>query len=274
MDGVQVTTEMQGLKSRLRNTWMAGNFGEIAKTFELGAREFVDRLSLTRGVKLLDVACGTGNTLIPAARAGAVVTGIDIAPNSIEQAIRWVAAERLTARFDIGDAEAMPYDDGSFDVVLSMFGAMFTPRPDVTVAELKRVCRSGGMIAMANWTPDGFIGQMFKVTAKHVPPPAGMPSPLLWGNDDAVAERFSDGIADLKTSRETLYFTLPFGPVETVEFFRLYYGPTQKAFESLDDEGRRHLRSDLEDLWSEHNTATDGTTKVESEYLTVRAIRA
>ncbi len=155
-----------------------------------------------------------------------------------------------------------------------MFGAMFTPQPDVAVAEMKRVCRSGGLITMANWTPEGFIGEMFKVTGRHVPPPAGMPSPLLWGNDDAVGERFSEGIADLKTARETMYLTLPFGPVETVEFFRLYYGPTQKAFESLDDEGRRNLRSDLETLWSEHNQATDGTTKVESEYLDIRAIRA
>jgi len=274
MDGTKITTEMESLKARLRATWIAGDFGEIAKSFEIGAREFVAGLGIAKGQTVLDVACGTGNTAIPAARAGAVVTGIDIAPNLVEQAIAWNDEEKLTAEFDIGDAEAMPYEDKSFDVVVSMFGAMFTPRPEVVAGELKRVCRPGGLITMANWTPEGFIGQMFKVTGKHVVPPPAMPSPLLWGTEAAVAERFADGIAGLATTRQSLFFTFPFGPVETVECFRLYYGPTQKAFESLDIVGQRALRSDLEALWSDHNQATDGTTRVESEYLEVRAIRA
>ncbi|MEP6788473.1 MAG: class I SAM-dependent methyltransferase [Acidobacteriota bacterium] len=274
MDGIQITTEMESLKARLRATWIAGDFGEIAKSFEIGSREFVERLGLKKGQSVLDVACGTGNTAIPAARAGAEVTGIDIAPNLIEQAIARNEAEGLNAEFDVGDAEGMPYEDASFDIVLTMFGAMFTPRPDVTAAELKRVCRPGGLITMANWTPEGFIGQMFKATGKHVTPPAGMPSPLLWGTYDAVSERFVDDISGLATTKQTLYFTFPFGPAEAVEYFRLYYGPTQKAFESLDVEGQRALRSDLEALWDDHNQATDGTTKVESEYLNVRAIRA
>jgi SAM-dependent methyltransferase len=274
MDGIKTTTELVSLKARLRNIWIAGDFGQIAKSFEIGSREFVERLGLKKGDVVLDVACGTGNTAIPAARAGAEVTGIDIAPNLIEQAIARNEAESLTAEFDVGDAEAMPYDNDSFDVVLTMFGAMFTPQPDVTAAELKRVCRPGGLITMANWTPEGFIGQMFKATGKHVTPPAGMPSPLLWGTDEAVSERFAEGIADLKTTRQRLFFTFPFGPVEVVEYFRLYYGPTRKAFESLDIAGQRALRSDLEALWTVHNQAMDGTTKVWSEYLEVRAIRA
>lgn len=274
MDGIQITTEMESLKARLRNTWIAGDFGEIAKSFEIGSREFVERLGLQKGQSVLDVACGTGNTAIPAARAGAAVTGIDIAPNLIEQAVERCEAEGLSAEFDVGDAEAMPYGDASFDIVLTMFGAMFAPQPDVTAAELKRACRPGGLITMANWTPEGFIGQMFKATSKHVSPPAAMPSPLLWGTFDAVSERFTDGISGLATTRRTLFFTFPFGPVEAVEYFRLYYGPTQKAFESLDVEGQRALRTDLEALWSDNNQATDGTTKVESEYLDVRAIRA
>ena len=127
---------------------------------------------------------------------------------------------------------------------------------------------------MANWTPEGFIGQMFKATGKYAAPPAGMPSPLLWGSDDAVSERFADGIADLKTTRRTLFFTFPFGPAQTVEHFRLYYGPTQKAFESLDTKKQHALRTELEQLWANHNQATDGTTRVESEYLEIRAILA
>ena len=269
-----MTTEIESLKARLRNIWIAGDFGEIAKSFEIGSREFVDRLGIKSGQSVLDVACGTGNTAIPAARTGAEVTGIDIAPNLIEQAIVRRDAEGLRAEFDVGDAEAMPYEDDSFDVVMTMFGAMFTPQPAVAAAELKRVCRPGGLITMANWTPEGFIGQMFKATSTYVSPPVGMPSPLLWGTDTAVEKRFAEGIADLQTTKRTLYFTFPFGPVETVECFRLYYGPTQKAFESLDLAAQRSLRSDLESLWADHNQATDGTTKVESEYLDIRAIRA
>ncbi len=268
-----MTTEMEALKSRLRATWIAGDFGEIAKSIETGAEEFVARLDLKPGMKVLDVACGTGNLAIPAAHAGADVTGIDIAPNLIEQAQASAADERLEARFDVGDAEALPYDDETFDVVMTMFGAMFAPRPDVTAAELIRVCKPGGVIAMANWTPGAFTGQMFKTNAKHVPPPAGMPSPILWGTEDAVRERLSDGVTDLQMNTQKINFTYPFGPVDVVEHFVKYFGPTQKAFESLDAEGQNALRHDLEQLWADNNRATDGTTQVESEYLEVRAVK-
>ncbi|MEP6788298.1 MAG: class I SAM-dependent methyltransferase [Acidobacteriota bacterium] len=274
MESTEMTTEMQALKTRLRATWIAGDFGEIAKLIETGAGEFVDRLDLKPGMSALDVACGTGNLAIPAAHAGAKTTGIDIAPNLIEQAQARAAAEGVEAVFEVGDAEALPYPDGSFDVVMTMFGAMFAPRPDITASELKRVCKSGGLIAMANWTPEGFTGQMFKTNAKHVPPPPGMPSPILWGSEAPVQERLADGISDLQMTRRKIMFTYPFGPAEVVEHFRLYFGPTQKAFESLDADGQNALRSDLEGLWNEHNQATDETTKVESEYLEVMAVKS
>lgn len=274
MESTEMTTEMQSLKSKLRGMWIAGDFGEIAKSIETGAEEFVARLDLEQSTRVLDVACGTGNLAIPAAKTGADVTGIDIAPNLIEQAIARAEAESVTAKFDVGDAEALPYDDASFDIVMTMFGAMFAPRPDVTASELKRVCKPGGLIAMANWTPEAFTGQMFKTNAKHVPPPPGMPSPILWGTEDAVRERFADGVSDLQLTRRKIIFTYPFGPAEVVEHFRKYFGPTQKAFESLDERGQAALRSDLETLWNEFNEATDGTTQVESEYLEVRAVRA
>ncbi len=273
MDSTRVTTEMEQLKLKLRATWTAGDFAEIAKAIEKGAIEFVDALGLESGMKVLDVACGNGNTLIPAARVGAEVTGIDIAPYLIEQAVTRAAEAGVSAEFDIGDAEAMPYDDGSFDAVISMFGAMFAPRPDITAAELKRVCRSGGTIAMANWTPQGFIGQMFKTTGKHVQPPAGMPSPLLWGDENTVFDRFAEDIVDLEMVRRKIDFDFLMNPAEVVEHFRLYYGPTQKAFEALDKEGQAALRADLENLWAENNRMTDGSTRVESEYLEVRAVR-
>ena len=274
MESTEMTTEMEALKSRLRSTWIAGDFGVIAKSIETGAEEFVARLDLESGMKVLDVACGTGNLAIPAAKTGADVTGIDIAPNLIEQAQARAAEMGLNAVFEVGDAEALPYEDASFDVVMTMFGAMFAPRPDVTAAELIRVCKPGGLVTMANWTPEAFTGQMFKLGAKHVPPPPGMPSPVLWGKEEAVSERFAKGISSLQMTRRKIHFTYSFGPAEVVEQFIQYFGPTVKAFGSLDADGQAALRSDLETLWTENNHATDGTTQVESEYLDVRAILA
>ncbi len=273
MQSTQMTPEMEALKGKLRATWIAGDFGEIAKSIEHGAVEFVSRLNLKPGTKVLDVATGTGNLAIPAAKTGADVTGIDIAPNLIEQAIERAKAEGVEAKFEVGDAEALPYEDNTFDVVMTMFGAMFAPRPDVTAAELIRVTKPGGIIAMANWTPAAFTGQMFKTGAKHVPPPPNMPSPVLWGTEDAVRERLGDGVTDLKMTPTKIHFHYEFGPEQVVEHFRKYFGPTQKAFDSLDEAGQAALRKDLVDLWTSANSATDGTTDVESEYLEVIATK-
>jgi SAM-dependent methyltransferase len=266
-------TEMDALKTRLKGMWMAGDFGQIARHIEAGAEEFIARLAPQPGERVLDVACGSGNLAIPAARRGAIVTGVDIATNLLEQARARAAAENLTIQFDEGDAEKLPYDDATFDTVVTMFGAMFAPRPELVAAELTRVCRPGGRIAMANWTPEGFVGQMFKVTGKHVPPPPNMPSPLKWGDEETVRERLRDGIADLQLTRRMCEFKYPFPPAEVVETFRLYYGPTQRAFAALDDDAQSALRADLEHLWAEHNQATDGTTQSEGEYLEVVATR-
>jgi len=266
--------EMESLKTRLKSMWMTGDFGQIAKIIETSADEFVARLALQPGDRLLDVACGSGNVALPAARAGAVVTGVDIATNLLEQARARAATENLSIQFDEGDAEKLPYDDAAFDVVATMFGAMFAPRPELVAAELVRVCRPGGRIAMANWTPEGFIGQMFKTTARHVPPPATMPSPVKWGDEETVRERLREGVADLKMTRQMCQFKLPLSPAEVVETFRLYYGPTQRAFEALDVDGQAALRNDLERLWAENNQATDQTTHVDGEYLEVVATKA
>ena len=266
--------EMESLKSRLKAMWMTGDFGEVAKIIETGAEEFIDRLALKPGERVLDVACGTGNLALPAARAGAVVTGADIATNLLEQARARAESEGLTIQFDEGDAEDLPYDDASFDSVVTMFGAMFAPRPELVAAELLRVCRPGGRIAMANWTPEGFIGQMFKTTGKHVPPPPNMPSPLKWGDEETVRERLHDGVGDLRMERRMCYFKYTFSPAEVVESFRKYYGPTQRAFDALGVDEQAALRNDLERLWAEHNQATDGTTNVPAEYLEVVATKS
>jgi ubiquinone/menaquinone biosynthesis C-methylase UbiE len=270
-----MSPEMANLKTKLKATWTAGDFGQIAQSYKAGSAEFIERLSLKAGEKVLDVACGTGNTAIPAARTGALVTGVDIAPNLLEQARQRAILESVNCQFDEGDAEDLPYSTGSFETVITMFGAMFAPRPEKVAEELIRVCRSGGRIVMANWTPQGFVGQIFKRTAAHVPPPPNMPSPPLWGDEATVRERLKDGISELQLNRRMITFTYPFSPEEVVEFFRQYYGPTQKAFAALDSDQEKQmaLRRDLEELWRENNQATDGTTSYESEYLEIIARR-
>ena len=270
---IEMTPEMEALKTKLKAIWISGDFGRIAESFTGGAAEFVERLNLKPGMRILDVACGSGNQSIPAARTGALVTGVDIAPNLIGQAQKRAASEGLEIQFDEGDAENLPYLGASFDVVMTMFGAMFAPRPERVSAELIRVCRPGGVIAMANWTPTGFIGQMFKTTGKHIAPPPNMPSPLLWGDEATARERFGEGVSEINFERRFISFHFPFGVKETIEFWREFYGPTHKAFAALDAEGQAALRRDLEELWTENNLSADGTTQVRSEYMEITAIR-
>ncbi len=269
----ELTPEMESLKTKLKATWMAGDFGQIAKSIEDGAAEFITRLQIPKGAKVLDVACGTGNLAVPAARAGAVVTGLDFATNLVEQARVRAKAEGLNIEYHEGDAEAMPYTDGSFDVVVTMFGAMFCPRPERAAAELIRVCKPGGQIAMANWTPAGFAGQMFKLSGMYAPPPPGMHPPVLWGDEETVKERLREGIGDLKFTKRMMIIKYSFGPAEVVEHFIRYFGPTKKAYESLDARGQQAYREDMVKLWSQHNRATGGSTRVEGEYLEAIAVR-
>jgi SAM-dependent methyltransferase len=269
---ILTTADLDQLKSRLKTTWMTGDYDVFARYMEKDAEVFYQRLGITPGTRLLDVGCGAGQLALIAARAGAVVTGCDIATNWLERARTRAAAEGLNIAFEEGDAEALPYEDAQFDAVTSMFGAMFAPRPELVAAELSRVCRPGGTIAMANWTPAGFVGQMFKIIAKHIAP-SGMPSPALWGDEATVRDRFRDGIAALKLTPRLYRFEYPFPPEAVVEFFRVNYGPMTRAFASLDSNGQKGLCSDLVRLWAEHNTASGDTTLVAAEYLEVVATR-
>jgi Methylase involved in ubiquinone/menaquinone biosynthesis len=269
-----ITPEMESLKGQLKAAWMAGNYGLVAKHLEQGAEEFIVRLALKPGTRLLDVACGNGNLAMLAARAGAIATGVDIATNLLEQARARAKSEGLAIQFDEGDAEQLPYDNSAFDVVVSMFGAMFAPHPELAAAELVRVCRPDGRIAMANWTPAGFAGQMFKTVGKHVTPPPDIPPPSQWGDEAIVRGRLHDGIADLQMTKRMCPLKYPFPPSEVVEFYRVYFGPVNHAFLALDADGQAALRRDLEQLWSAHNRAQDNSTHVESEYLEVLATRS
>lgn len=267
---------IEQIKSGMRATWMAGDFGMVARTISAGAEAFVARLAVPAGAHVLDVACGTGNLSIPLARGGAIVTGVDIAPNLLVQARERSAAEGLTATFDEGDAEQLPYADASFDVVVTMFGAMFAPRPDVTAKELARVLKPGGTLAMANWNPASFSGKMFAVGSKHAPPPPGIAPPVLWGDEATVRERLGAGFTDITTDLMPIDFDMPMDPAGSVAFFRKYFGPTQMAFSRLDEAGQTAMTTDLEALWSSANVAADPTvqTLVRNQHLQVKATRA
>jgi SAM-dependent methyltransferase len=252
---------------------MAGDYDRFSHYMESSAVEFLDRVGIPEGASLLEVACGSGQLALVAARRGARVTGVDIAANSILAARERAQAGGLTARFDEGDAEALPYADASFDMVASIFGAMFAPRPDLVAQELVRVCRPGGTIAMANWTKTGFIGQMFALVSKFIAPP-GMPSPVLWGDEATVRERFAAGIADLRMTRVMYRFDYPFSPAGVVDFFRENYGPTNRAFAVLPVPDQEAFHADLVALWTARNQSGDANrTVVDAEYLHVVATR-
>ena len=265
--------DLDTLKTKLKATWMAGDYDAFSRYMERDAQSFFERLGIAAGTKMLDVACGSGQLALIAARAGVQVTGCDIATNWIEAARARAAAEGLKVTFDEGDAECLPYRDGQFDAVVSLIGAMFAPRPDLVAAELTRVCRPGGRIAMANWTPGGFIGQMFKAIARHIAP-SGMPSPVLWGDPEIVRQRFAGAVSALECTPRLYHFEYPFPPSEVVEFFRTHYGPMSRAFASLDEPSQQNLRSELVGLWSTHNRSGNGVTKVDAEYLEVIATRS
>ena len=211
--------DIDTLKAKLKATWMSGNYDYFSRFMESSAVEFLDRIGLPARGSLLDVACGSGQVALVAARRGLDVWGCDIATNSIAAARGRAKSEGLSATFDEGDSEALPYEDDRFDVVTSMFGAMFAPRPDLVARELMRVCKPGGRVAMANWTKEGFIGQMFRTFAKFIAP-AGMPSPLLWGDEAAVGERFGSASSNLRLTRVNYRFDYAFSPEKVVEFFR------------------------------------------------------
>jgi ubiquinone/menaquinone biosynthesis C-methylase UbiE len=268
----QTIKDFDQLKIRLKTTWMTGDYDLFSRYLEKDAEQFFRRLGVTPGTRLLDVGCGAGQLALIAARAGAQVIGCDISTNWLEKARDRAAAEGLEITFEEADAESLPYRDAQFDAVISLLGAMFAPRPDRVAAELTRVCRPGGMIAMANWTPGGFIGQMFKTIAKHIAP-SGMPAPVLWGDEATVRDRLREGIADLKCTLRIYHFDYPFSPDAVVEFYRANYGPMSRAFASLDVNGQETLRSELVRLWSAHNNAVGDATKVDAEYLEVVATR-
>jgi SAM-dependent methyltransferase len=257
--------DLAAVKARQQATWASGDFSEVATLIVPVAERLADAADLVAGWNVLDVASGSGNAAIAAARLGCEVTGIDYVPALLERGRERAAAERLRIDFRDGDAEEIPLPAAAFDATLSVFGSMFAPAQQRAAVELLRVTRPGGRIALASWTPDGFIGEMFRVVGAHVPPPAGLDSPLLWGTEERLGELFGREVI-WAHRRET--FTFRFVSAEAfVDFFARYYGPTVKAVEAAGPV-REALLSDLRELVSSANRLEgDGPVAVPATYL-------
>lgn len=265
------TPDLVAVKQRQQQAWSSGDFAVVAAKIVLVAEQLVDTADLHAGWRVLDVATGSGNAAIAAARLGCTTVGIDYVPSLLERGRERAAAERLEVEFLEGDAEALPFADASFDAVTSVFGTMFAPDHARTAAELLRVSRPGGTIALASWTPDGFIGELFRTTAAHVPPPAGVPSPMLWGTEAHLRELFGDGIASLEVTERTFNFRFA-SAEEFVAVFRRWYGPTVKAFAALEGSARDALERDLVDLARRYDRLGPGATAIPATYTEAVAI--
>jgi ubiquinone/menaquinone biosynthesis C-methylase UbiE len=235
------------IKQRQQQAWASGDFAVVAARIVLVADQLCDTADLHAGWRVLDVATGSGNAAIAAARLGCTAVGVDYVPALLERGRKRAAAEGLAVELLEGDAESLPFPDDSFDAVLSVFGSMFAPDHAQAAAELLRVCRPGGTIALASWTPEGFIGELFRTVGAHVPPPAGVPSPMLWGTEAHLRDLFGEAIASLEVAERTFTFRFP-SPEHFVTFFRLWYGPTLKAFAALEGSARDALEHDLVEL--------------------------
>jgi SAM-dependent methyltransferase len=257
-----------------QQVWSKGDFAMVASIVYNASENLAEALDLVPDERVLDVACGSGNGAIAAARRtwGGTV-GADYVPSLLERGRERAAAERLEIEFVEADAQELPFEDASFDVAMSIYGAMFAPDQEKTAAELLRVVRPGGRIGMGNWVPDGAVGTMFKTISKHAPPPPGVPSPLLWGTEERLRELFGDGITDLRAERRIS--RQPFRSADHyIEFFRTYFGPTQMAYERVGPDGEQALTEDLHAFLESANTAGDRAMVLEAEYLEVIATRA
>ena len=266
--------DLGAIKARQQETWASGDYSAVAAMIPIISERLCDSADLRAGWRVLDVAGGSGNTALAAARCGCEVVSTDYVPSLLARARERAQAEGLDIEVMEGDAEALPVPDASFDAVVSAVGVMFAPDHERAASELLRVCRPGGTIALANWTPSGFIGQLFATTGRHVPPPAGLTPPPLWGTEEHVRALLGDGVRGLRATRRSYTFRYR-SPVHFVEFFRQHYGPTLKAFAALDDDGRAALADDIAALARRFDRlGGDGPVAVPAEYLEVVATRA
>jgi SAM-dependent methyltransferase len=271
MTSTQSTVDLAAVKQRQQAMWASGDFGAIATLIHPVAEQLVDSVDPAAGSRVLDVAGGTGNAAIAAARCGCDVTCTDYVPALLERGRERARAERLEIAFEPGDAEALPCREDAYDVVLSVFGVMFAPDQPRAAAELLRVCRPGGLIGLASWTPDGFLGDWFRATAAHVPAPAGVASPLRWGHEAAVAELLGDAVSSLQVRRRIFSFRF-IDAHAFVDAFRTHYGPTVKAFEAVGADGAPALERDLVAAVERAARRRGDAIAVPAEYIEVVAV--
>jgi len=266
--------DLGAVRQAQQKTWSEGDFAMVAGMVQMVAEELVEALDIVPDERVLDVACGSGNGALAAARrAWGNTVGVDFVPALLERGRERAAAERLEVEFVEGDAAELPFSEAEFDVVISIFGAMFAPEHERAAAELLRVCKPGGRIGMANWVPDGGVGKMFQTIAKHAPPPPGVVPPTLWGTEEHLREVFGDGIADLRVERRRSRQAFRSAD-HFLEFFRTYFGPTKVAYERVGPEGEAALTADMKAYLEEYNTAGERALVLEPEYLQVVATRA
>jgi len=265
-------TDLNALKTRQMAAWASGDYAVIGTTLQIVGEQLAEACDLRCDERVLDVAAGNGNATLAAARRGAKVTSTDYVGSLLERGAERARAEGLVVEFQAADAEALPFDEASFDAVLSTFGVMFAPDHARSAAELARVCRPGGRIGLANWTPAGFIGQLFKVLGKHVPPPAGVQSPSLWGTEAHLKQLFGDSAAAIAVTPRMFNFRYR-SPAHFIDVFRTWYGPVHKAFAALPAEGAAALEKDLTELLNQLNRAGPRSLIVPSEYLEIVVTR-
>ncbi len=263
-----VQPDLGALKARQQGAWSSGDYAVVGTTLQIVGEQLCEALDLRSGQKVLDVAAGNGNATLAAARRWCDVVSTDYVPSLLARGQSRAAAEGLSVKFEEADAEALSFADASFDAVVSTFGVMFTPDQDKAASELLRVCKHGGKIGLANWTPEGFIGQLFKTLGKYLPPPAGTKSPALWGTDARIGEMFGPAAASVNAERRHFAFRYR-SPEHFLDVFKNYYGPMLKAFAALDPTNQQGLRNDLLALIGRMNRAEDGTMVVPSEYLEI-----
>lgn len=265
---VSPAADLAAVKVRQQAAWSTGNYAVVGTTLQIVGENLSEALDLRAGSRVLDVAAGNGNATLAAARRWCDVTSTDYVASLLDAGRARAAAEGLAVQFQEADAEALPFADASFDVVMSTFGVMFTPNQEKAASELARVCKPGGKIGLANWTPESFIGQVFKTIGKYIAPPAGVKSPALWGTKARLDELFGDSARNIvATSRD---FTFRYrSPAHFIEVFRTYYGPMNKAFAALEGERQAAFLGDLMALIESRNRSGDATLVLPSEYLEV-----
>lgn len=267
------TPDYTAIKTKQNAAWSSGDYRRIGVTLQITGEELAEAADVAPGSKILDVAAGNGNATMAFARRWCDVTSTDYVETLLDGGRERAEAEGLDVTFQVADAESLPFHDQQFDSVVSSFGVMFTPNQEQSASELVRVCRSGGKIALANWTPDSFIGALFKTLGKHVAPPAGIPSPARWGERSWIGQTFEPHARVISMTMKTFNFRYT-SPQHFVDFFQTFYGPVHKAFLALDDAGKKALNDDILATIEQFNVAEDGTMAVPSEYAEIIIVKA